>query len=51
MLGGGVATYNYLDEKYPIKEIEDLEGKSPTRFKIIDKGAVKNTVTADEDEK
>lgn len=51
MLGGGVATYNYLDEKYPTKEIEDLEGKSPTRFKIIDKGSVKNTVTADDTEK
>lgn len=50
MLGGGVATYNYLDEKYPTKDMEDLETPSPTRFKIIDKNS-KNTVLADDQEK
>lgn len=50
MLGSGIASYNYLDESYPIKEIEE-DSLNPKKFKIIDKDQLSKQINTDEAEK
>lgn len=50
MLGSGIASYNYLDESYPIKELEE-DSLNPKKFKIIDKDQLSKQINTNEAEK